>query len=149
MASPFVYDEPVTALADRTTELRILLDRALDARNTRLEGPRRYGKTSLLRAALAAAEKAGAIPIEVGFLGCVTAGDVAERIKRAYGAQLDSRLRRWYDGLIRTKPHDQRGAGRRRLPGQTADHRPGTAGSPGPATPHQRTHGQDVPRRLR
>lgn len=102
MASPFVYDEPVTALADRTTELRILLDRALDARNTRIEGPRRYGKTSLLRAALAAAEKAGAIPIEVGFLGCVTAGDVAERIERAYGAQLDSRLRRWYDGLIRT-----------------------------------------------
>ena len=104
MASPFVYDEPVTAraLADRKTELRGLLDRALDARNTRIEGPRRYGKTSLLRAVLAAAEKAGAIPIEVGFLGCVTAADVAERIERAYGAQLDSRLRRWYDGLIRT-----------------------------------------------
>jgi len=32
----------------------------------------------------------------------VTAGDVAERIERAYGAQLDSRLRRWYDGLVRT-----------------------------------------------
>jgi hypothetical protein len=32
----------------------------------------------------------------------VTASDVAERIERAYAAQLDSRLRRWYDGLVRT-----------------------------------------------
>jgi hypothetical protein len=104
MASPFVYEEPVApaALIDRADELRLLSDRALDARNSRLEGARRYGKTSLLRATLAAVEKAGAIPIEVGFLGCVTAADVAQRIERAYGDQLDSRLRRWYDGLVRT-----------------------------------------------
>jgi hypothetical protein len=104
MASPFVYEEPVRAeaLADRKDELRLLADRVADARNSRIEGARRYGKTSLLRAVLSAAEKDGAIPIEVGFLGCVTAADVAERIERAYGAQLDSRLRRWYDGLIRT-----------------------------------------------
>jgi hypothetical protein len=104
MASPFVYEEPVEpgALIDRTDELRLLGDRALDARNSRLEGARRYGKTSLLRATLAAAEKDGAIPIEVGFLGCVTAADVAQRIERAYSAQLDSPLRRWFDGLVRT-----------------------------------------------
>jgi hypothetical protein len=47
-------------------------------------------------------EGQGAVAIEVGFLGCVTAADVAERIERAYAAQLDTRLRRWYDGLIRT-----------------------------------------------
>jgi hypothetical protein len=104
VASPFVYEEPLDAgeLADRGEELRVLVDRALDARNSRIEAPRRYGKTSLLRSALARAGDAGAIPIEVGFLGCVTAADVAERIERAYGAQLDSRLRRWYDGLVRT-----------------------------------------------
>jgi hypothetical protein len=79
-----------------------LVDRALDARNSRLEGPRRFGKTSLLRAALATAARDGAIPIEVNFLGCVTAADVAQRIERAYGEQLDSPLRRWYEGLIRT-----------------------------------------------
>lgn len=104
MASPFVYEEPVTAgaLANRNDELRLLADRALDARNSRIEGARRYGKTSLLRAVLSAVENDGAIPVEVGFLGCVTAADVADRIERAYRAQLDSRLRRWYEGLIRT-----------------------------------------------
>jgi hypothetical protein len=105
MASPFVYEEPVGPrdLIDRSAELALLRDRALDARNSRLEGPRRFGKTSLLRATLAAAEHDdGAVPVEVNFLGCVTAADVAERIERAYAAQLDGRLRRWFDGVVRT-----------------------------------------------
>jgi uncharacterized protein len=104
MASPFVYEEPVTpeALIDRRSELATLADRVADARNSRLEGPRRFGKTSLLRVILQRAENAGAVPIEVNFLGCVSAADVAERIERAYSAQLDSSLRRWFDGLIRT-----------------------------------------------
>jgi len=42
------------------------------------------------------------VTVEVNFLGCVSASDVAERIERAYSAQLDSRLRRWFDGLVRT-----------------------------------------------
>jgi hypothetical protein len=104
VTSPFVYEEPVGAedLIDRTAELGSLRDRAGDGRNSRLEGPRRFGKTSLLRAALAAAERDGAVPIEVNFLGCVTSADVAQRIERAYAAQLDGRLRRWFDGLVRT-----------------------------------------------
>lgn len=104
MSSPFVYEEPVdpVELIDRGQELEVLGDRALSARNSRLEGPRRFGKTSLLRATLARARREGAVPVEVNFLGCVTATDVAERIERAYAAQLDSRLRRWYDGLVRT-----------------------------------------------
>jgi hypothetical protein len=104
MSSPFVYEEPVPPeqLIDRRDELAVLVDRALDARNSRLEGPRRFGKTSLVRAVLLAAERNGAVPIEVNFLGCVTAGDVAERIERAYSAQLDGPLRRWFDGLVRT-----------------------------------------------
>lgn len=104
LASPFVYEEPVAAeaLADRDSELGLLTDRALDSRNSRVEGARRYGKTSLLRAVLTTVERAGAIPIEVGFLGCVSAADVAERIERAYRAQLNTRLQRWFDGLVRT-----------------------------------------------
>src|SRR4051812_24688684 len=104
MASPFIYEEPVepSQLVDRQKELSGLLGRTLRARNTRLEGPRRFGKTSLIRAVLESAERDGAVPIEVNFLGCVSAGDVAERIERAYSAQLDGPLRRWFDGLIRT-----------------------------------------------
>jgi hypothetical protein len=104
VTSPFVYEEPLNPrdLADRAEELRELVDRALDARNSRIEGARRYGKTSLLRAALAVVGKEGAIPIEVSFLGCVSASDVADRIERAYSEQLDSRLRRWYGGLVQT-----------------------------------------------
>lgn len=104
VTSPFIYEEPVApgALIGRTAELETLIDRASDARSSRLEGARRFGKTSLLRAALAAAQQDGAVPVEVNFLGCVSAADVAERIERAYAAQLDSKLRRWYDGLIRT-----------------------------------------------
>jgi hypothetical protein len=102
--SPFTYEEPVSPadLIDRSAELATLTERALDGRNGRVQGPRRFGKTSLLRAVLTGAETQGAVTIEVNFLGCVTAGDVAQRIERAYAAQLDSPLRRWFDGLIRT-----------------------------------------------
>jgi uncharacterized protein len=104
IASPFVYEEPVAPgdLIDRATELELLVDRSMHGRNTRVQGPRRFGKTSLLRAALVAADQQGAVIVEVNFLGCVTAADVAQRIERAYAAQLDRPLRRWYEGLIRT-----------------------------------------------
>jgi hypothetical protein len=104
MSSPFVYEEPVApdALIDREAELATLTDRLAAGRNSRLEGPRRFGKTSLVRAALASAETDGALAVEVNFLGCVTAADVAERIERAYAARMDGRLRRWFDGVIRT-----------------------------------------------
>jgi uncharacterized protein len=104
MLSPFTYEEPVSPadLIDRSAELATLTERSLDGRNSRLQGPRRFGKTSLLRAVLEAAAAQGAVTIEVNFLGCVTAGDVAQRIERAYAAQLDSPLRRWFDGLVRT-----------------------------------------------
>src|SRR5690349_12392708 len=104
MSSPFIYEEPVAPgdLVDRADELAVLRDRAGDARNSRLEGPRRYGKTSLVRAVLAGAAADGAVAIEVNFLGCVTAADVAERIERAYSAQLDGALKRWFTGVVRT-----------------------------------------------
>jgi hypothetical protein len=104
MSSPFVYEEPLEPdqLADRTSELAVLRNRLAETRNSRLEGPRRYGKTSLLKAALAAAEKDGLVPIYVNFLGVLTVADVAERVERAYRQQLDGPLRRWFAGVIST-----------------------------------------------
>jgi hypothetical protein len=104
MLSPFVYEEPVGPgdLVDREPELETLVERAIDGRNSRLEGPRRYGKTSLLRAVLARCERNGCVPVYVNFLGVLTTEDVSERIERAYGHQLDPPLKRWYAGVIRT-----------------------------------------------
>jgi len=105
MGSPFIYEDPLEppeALADRTVELALLRERIAETRNSRLEGPRRYGKTSLLKAALATADKDGAVPIYVNFLGVLTAADVAERIERAYREQLDGALKRWFAGIVTT-----------------------------------------------
>jgi hypothetical protein len=45
LSSPFVYEEPVAAeaLADGSEELRLLVDRALDARKRLIVGARRDG----------------------------------------------------------------------------------------------------------
>jgi uncharacterized protein len=105
MSSPFVYEDPLEppdVLAGRTVELALLRDRIAETRNSRLEGPRRYGKTSLLNAALARADKDGFVAIYVNFLGVLSAADVAERIERAYREQLDGPLKRWFAGAIST-----------------------------------------------
>ncbi len=105
MGSPFIYEEPVEPpdlLADRAAELALLRDRAAETRNSRLEGPRRYGKTSLVKAALDAADKDGFVPIYVNFLGVLTAADVADRIERAYREQLDGPLKQWFAGIVST-----------------------------------------------
>ncbi|HEY4276879.1 MAG TPA: hypothetical protein VGM91_01595 [Conexibacter sp.] len=104
MSSPFVYDEPLDPanLVGREAALAELRERAFDGRNSRLEGPRRFGKTSLIRAVLSAARDDGAHTVEVNFLGCVTAADVSERIELAYREQLDSPLQQWLKALVRT-----------------------------------------------
>lgn len=104
VTNPFTYDEPLSpaSLVGRSEGLEWLHARALGGRNTRIEGPRRFGKTSLLRALLAAARQDGLHTIEVNFLGCVTAADVAERIELAYRAQLEGALQQWLRALVRT-----------------------------------------------
>lgn len=104
MSSPFIYEKPIESdgLVARAEALAKLRERALDGRNSRLEGPRRYGKTSLVRAVLDSVERDGAIAIEVNFLGCLTAADVTDRIESAYRQQLDGALRRWLDSLLST-----------------------------------------------
>lgn len=105
MGSPFIYEEPLQPpdrLADRTAELAVLRERSAETRNSRLEGPRRYGKTSLLKAALDGADKDGFVPIYVNFLGVLSVADVSDRIERAYREQLDGPLRRWFAGVVST-----------------------------------------------
>lgn len=105
MGSPFRYEDPLDAteeLADRVDELALLRERIAETRNSRLSGPRRYGKTSLLNVVLEGADRDGFVAIYVNFLGVLTAGDVAERIERAYREQLDGALRRWFAGVVST-----------------------------------------------
>ncbi|HUH81500.1 MAG TPA: ATP-binding protein [Solirubrobacteraceae bacterium] len=105
MGSPFRYEDPLDAaeeLADRMDELELLRERIAETRNSRVAGPRRYGKTSLLNVVLASADRDGFVPIYVNFLGVLTAADVAERIERSYREQLDGALRRWFAGVVST-----------------------------------------------
>ena len=101
--NPFRYSEPVPPeeLLDRDAEAVALLERAEDGNNSRLVAPRRYGKTSLLGRVLRDARAAGWNAVYVDFFGVLTAADIAERIERAYGAQLHGRVAAWYRGARR------------------------------------------------
>jgi len=65
--NPFVYGEvvPVTAFVDRETELDRLTGDLLAGQKIFLISPRRYGKSSLVRQALRASSRAGALTVEV------------------------------------------------------------------------------------
>jgi hypothetical protein len=67
MNNPFVYGEvvPLTAFVDRETELDRLTRDLLAGQKVFLISPRRYGKSSLVRQALRAAGRAGALTAEV------------------------------------------------------------------------------------
>jgi hypothetical protein len=67
----------------------------------RLYAPRKYGKTSLLRRALADGEKQeGLIPILVDLYGIVSLADVAVRFERAYSKQLKGSIRRTVEEFL-------------------------------------------------
>jgi uncharacterized protein len=65
--NPFVYGEvvPIGAFVDRVDELHRLVRDLRAAQKVFLISPRRYGKSSLIRRALAAAEQSGALTVEV------------------------------------------------------------------------------------
>src|SRR4249919_1569119 len=65
--NPFVYGEvvPTAAFINRTAELERLVGDLADAQKVFLISPRRYGKSSLIRQALAAAARRGALTVEV------------------------------------------------------------------------------------
>jgi hypothetical protein len=102
--NPFEYSKPLAAgqMVDRRAELSTLGDQLVNTHNSRLVGPRRYGKTTLINAALAQARDDGLVAIKVNFLGVLTLDDIAERIERAYSEQLESKLKQWFTGVVRT-----------------------------------------------
>lgn len=94
--NPFIYSHPVAPddIIDRDEETRRLLASAVGGHYIRLYGPRKYGKTSLLRRVLRDAERhEGMIPILVDLYGVLSIADVAIRFERAYARQLKGKLR--------------------------------------------------------
>jgi hypothetical protein len=97
--TPFLYEEPLPArepLVDRETELEGLSARALAGRNTRLEAPRRYGKTSVLKHMLAQLDNAEGVGVYVDLYGVVSGSEVVARLERAMrSARLPRGHGRW------------------------------------------------------
>lgn len=101
--NPFIYDDPVPAedLVDRDEELHKLLELAEGSHNTRLQAPRRYGKTSILMKLSKEADRAGFRTVYVDFLLATTPTEVSRRIEEAYGAALHGPMRQLFDRMRR------------------------------------------------
>jgi hypothetical protein len=94
--NPFVYSRPIAPeqIVDRDEETELLLRNAVGGHYVRLYAPRKYGKTSLLRRALADGERReGLIPVLVDLYGVVSLADVAVRFERAYAKELRGAIR--------------------------------------------------------
>jgi uncharacterized protein len=111
--NPFIYDDPVPPdeLIDRENEVGHLLELAEGGHNTRLQAPRRFGKTSVLLKLREEAERNGFRVVYVDFLLATTPAEVARRIEEAYVAALKGaigrtfeRLRRSWRGQIKAAP---------------------------------------------
>jgi hypothetical protein len=102
--NPFVYDRPLPPdeLIDRENELELLLGLADAGQTARVSGPRRYGKTTLLRKLLAEADKRGMASVYVDFDRVVSLEGASERIEAAYRRHLQGPIRRTAANIIRT-----------------------------------------------
>ncbi|HEY5943458.1 MAG TPA: hypothetical protein VIT89_11450 [Solirubrobacterales bacterium] len=102
--NPFIYQGPVprTHLIDRRAELDALQSAAVNRVAIRLAAPRRFGKSSLLEAHVAAMREAGHRAVRVDFSKVATVGDVAARVAHAYRdlpAEPGRTVRRWASRL--------------------------------------------------
>lgn len=86
--NPFQYSGPVPVeeVIGREEETTALVDLAAGGHNTRVQAPRRYGKTSLLRKVLFEADRQGMRTVYVDLFGVLSRPDIAQRIELAYGA---------------------------------------------------------------
>jgi uncharacterized protein len=108
MTNPFVYGEvvPDAAFVDREVELDRLTRDLLAGQKVFLISPRRYGKSSLVRQALAQADRQGALTVEVTVSSYSSYVAFLEGYARAL-ASLESRA-----GRARGWLHDMLGAAR-------------------------------------
>ena len=98
--NPFNYQGPVAPprLIDRRAELDALQQAVADGVATRLAAPRRFGKTSLLDAHVAAMQTVGHRAVRIDLSKVANVGDVAARAAAAFSAlPTDPRrsVRRW------------------------------------------------------
>src|SRR5581483_3910989 len=101
--NPFVYSRPISPedVVDRDEETRELLTKAVGGHYVRLYGPRKFGKTSLLKRVLRDGERQeGLIPILVDLYRVVSIADVTIRVERAYARQLKGPLRARVEELL-------------------------------------------------
>jgi uncharacterized protein len=94
--NPFVYDDPLPPdqLIDREAETEQLLRLAEGGHNTRLQAPRRYGKTTVVGKVRADAEKIGMHTVYVDCFRTVTLAELSRRIEEGYLQALAGNARR-------------------------------------------------------
>jgi hypothetical protein len=101
--NPFRFSGPLPPeqMIDRDPEADDLLALADGGHSFRLVGPRRYGKTTLLRRVLATAERDGTATVLVDLQDVLSIAEIVVRIERGY-ERLKGTVRRHVENLFRT-----------------------------------------------
>jgi hypothetical protein len=103
--NPFIYSHPLVPedIIDRDAESEQLLRHAVGGHYVRLYAPRKYGKTSLLKRALADGDRAeGLIPILVDLYRVTSLADVTIRFERAYSRDLKGAMRKRVEAFLQS-----------------------------------------------
>src|SRR3984885_851766 len=101
--NPFRFSGPLAPeeMIDRDAESDDLLTLAEGGHSFRLVGPRRYGKTTLLRRGLEAAEREGAATVLVDLQDVLSIAEIVVRIERGY-ERLKGSIRRHVENFFRS-----------------------------------------------
>ena len=101
--NPFRFSGPLAPeeMIDRDPEADDLLALAEGGHSFRLVGPRRYGKTTLLRRVLESAEREGVAAVLVDLQDVLSIAEIVVRIERAY-ERLKGPVRRHVENVFRT-----------------------------------------------
>jgi uncharacterized protein len=101
--NPFRFSGPLAPqeMIDRDPEAEDLLALAEGGHSFRLVGPRRYGKTTLLRRVLAGAEQQGMATVLVDLQDVLSIAEIVVRIERSY-QRLKGPIRRSVENFFRT-----------------------------------------------
>lgn len=101
--NPFRFSGPLAPeeMIDRDREAEDLMALAEGGHSFRLVGPRRYGKTTLVRRVLAASEEEGVAAVLVDLQDVLSVAEIVVRIERGY-ERLKGPVRRHVENLFRT-----------------------------------------------
>lgn len=101
--NPFRFSGPLVPedMIDRDPEAEDLLALAEGGHSFRLVGPRRYGKTTLLRRVLEGAEQAGMATVLVDLQDVLSVAEIVVRLERGY-QRLKGPIRRRVEDLFRS-----------------------------------------------